>query len=137
MAINNISIILPVYNEEDVIKKFSSKITGNTLNDLLKYEGLAAQSGYDEKISKYSTNFVFEEGRLIPISIDTYGFLHDKPYKFLRKYVTNRAHFRTVIETLAYGHKLSACKSILRYLELFETTRLSSSTTRRRAAATI
>ena len=117
---------------EDVIRMY--KPAGHTITDLLKYRGLAAKSGYVEKMKFYSSRYNIRQGGILPISIDTYGYLHDEPYKFLRKYVNNRASFRAVIEGLSYASKMSAGKSILKYLDLIETTSLSASKARRRAA---
>jgi hypothetical protein len=64
----------------------------------------------------YGNRYNNIKGRIIPIALDTYGFLHDEAYKFLNRFIGKGTKFQNLLNVLSFTIQQYASSMINIYL---------------------
>jgi hypothetical protein len=99
----------------EVIRNHGPKEYQN-IHQLIKYKGLGATAGHEDKMVFYKDRYDFRPGRIIPIAFDTFGFLHDEAYRFLNKFIGKGTKFQNLLTKLSFSIHQYASTMIIKYL---------------------
>ena len=99
----------------DVIRSQGPKVH-ERIHHLLQYKGLGAKAGHEDKMKFYGNRYNNIKGRIIPIALDTYGFLHDESYKFLNRFIGKGTKFQNLLNVLSFTIQQYASSMINIYL---------------------